>query len=79
MTEATPGADDTADRIIERTDHAPPVYFSRQVGRDIGSPVGGWTPERAKATRLTKAEAKALLAEDGPLGQFATNAKAVQR
>lgn len=79
MTEPVDGASDTRDRLIEMTDGAPPVYFSRQVGRDHGCPLGGWSTERAKATRFTEDEAKSLLEAGGSLAHMAQRAKVVLR
>lgn len=47
--------------VIERSDSAPPSYFSAQLGRDFGSPSGGWTSDRAQATNLCRTEADELL------------------
>ena len=56
--------------VIERLDSAPPLFFSRKIGRDFGQPNGGWTGERDLATVMTIQEADQLLesglANDAP-------------
>lgn len=48
-------------RIIEDTNSPQPQFFSEKIGRDFGSPVGGWTIHRDQATVMNEARANALL------------------
>ena len=48
-------------RIIELTNSVRPMYWCSQIGRDFGSPAGGWTEERAKATVLEQDVAEEML------------------
>lgn len=49
-------------RIIEDTASPQPQFFSEKIGRDFGSPTGGWTVHRDQATVMDEAKATALLA-----------------
>jgi hypothetical protein len=62
-------------KIIELSDSARPMYYSQKIGRDYGSPTGGWTEERDKATAMEEADAEALLA--GPHAMVAPFCKVV--
>ena len=73
--ETDPGHNVQPGRIIEAINMAQPSYFSEKIGRDFGSPMGGWSPEREDATVMTEARAQQLL--DGPLATFAANARVV--
>jgi hypothetical protein len=47
--------------VIEMTGSAQPQYLSEKIGRNFGSPYGGWTPDINEATVYeTAAEAEAL-------------------
>lgn len=48
-------------RIIEDTNSPQPQFFSEKLGRDYGSPLGGWTIHREQATVMDEAKANALL------------------
>lgn len=48
-------------KLIELTNSMQPMFYSQKVGRDYGSPSGGWTAERDQATRMEEADAEALL------------------
>ena len=67
--EAQPGHTDTSGRIIESLSGPQPQYFSEKIGRDYGSPSGGWTPDRTQATVMTQEKAQHLL--EGALAPFA--------
>lgn len=41
--------------LIERIDSAG-LFFSEKLGRDWGNPAGGWSPDRAQATRFATHE-----------------------
>jgi tetrahydromethanopterin S-methyltransferase subunit G len=49
------------DHVIEMTGSAQTQYLSEKIGRDFGSPYGGWTTDIEKATLYTKAEGDTLL------------------
>lgn len=68
---------DQPGHIIERSGDALPVYFSEKIGRDFGSPNGGWTGERDQATAYTEEQAHALLV--GALQHVAPNCKVVTK
>lgn len=59
--------------LIERIDGAAPSYLSEKIGRDFGSPLGGWTADRASATPYSSEKAEQLLA--GPLAHIAPHCK----
>lgn len=40
--------------LIEMNDGAQPAYFSARVGRDQGSPGGGWTSDKGKALAFAR-------------------------
>jgi hypothetical protein len=48
-------------RIIELTNSARPMFYSDKLGRDWGSPSGGWVEEREKATVMEEYKAQDLL------------------
>lgn len=62
MTDNTTAATFPSGCIIERTDTAPPTFFSAKIGHDFGNPAGGWTPNKLEATALTDSAADDLLA-----------------
>ena len=69
MNESTTGHTAQNGRIIELTNSAQPQFFCEKIGRDYGSPTGGWTQERDKATVMPEARAQALM--DGALHSVA--------
>lgn len=62
MDNASTGHTAQSGRIIEDTNSPQPQFFSEKIGRDYGSPTGGWTEHRDQATVMDEAKANALLA-----------------
>ena len=56
-----PGHTDQSGRIIEMMNSAQPMFFSEKVGRDNGSPAGGWSKDRDDATVMDESQATRLL------------------
>lgn len=75
MDEASTGHTVQNGRIIELTNAAQPMFFSEKVGRDYGSPAGGWTEHRSEATRMPEQRAQHLL--DGALANVAPYCRVV--
>lgn len=70
-----PGHTAQSGRIIEMTNSVQPMFFSEKLGRDYGSPTGGWTEHRGQATVMDEAKALALM--DGALSQTAHSCRVV--
>jgi hypothetical protein len=63
--------------IIERSGDAQPTYLSEKIGRDFGSPYGGWTTDREQATVYELADAMELM--ERPLANIAPFCKVVPK
>jgi hypothetical protein len=64
--------------LIERSGDALPAYLSVKVGRDYGSPYGGWVTEKDRATVYdTTEEAQRII--DGPLTHIAPFCRVVPK
>lgn len=61
MDQASTGHTVQNGRIIEDYSGPEPQFFSEKIGRDYGSPVGGWTIHREQATVMDEAKANTLL------------------
>jgi len=42
--------------LLTRNDDGFPTFYSCKVGRELGSPVGGWSDDKKKALRFSRAE-----------------------
>lgn len=61
--DAKPGATPQESRVIlMNAAEARPLFFSKKIGRNFASPMGGWTMDRRDATAMPAAEADQLLA-----------------
>jgi len=61
--------------VIEQGISAGVTYLSEKLGRDFGSPLGGWTAHREEATHFSREKAEHLLA--GPLAHVSPNCRLV--
>lgn len=61
MNETPHAPTDQSGHVIERTDEGLQCFFSEKIGRDFGSPTGGWTQDRKEATVMTITKAESLL------------------
>ncbi|MGH7195006.1 MAG: hypothetical protein ACREJM_15950 [Candidatus Saccharimonadales bacterium] len=77
MSDTTDAPNVQPGHVIERSGDALPSYFSAKIGRDFGSPMGGWTGDINAASVLTEEAANAML--DGPLGSVAPFCKVVAK
>lgn len=63
--------------LIERDGDALPSFLSEKIGRDFGSPFGGWTNDPEQATHYTESRAREILL--GPLSHVAPFCKVVKK
>lgn len=64
--------------VIERSGDALPSYLSEKIGRDFGTPYGGWTDDKDQATVYdTPEKAQSLI--DGTLGHVAPFCRVVAK
>ena len=64
--------------LIERSGDVLPAYLSEKVGRDYGSPFGGWVNEKERATVYETVDfAQSLI--DGPLNHVGPHCRVVPR
>lgn len=68
---------DQLGHIIERSGDAQPTYLSEKIGRDFGSPYGGWTTDREQATVYVMQDALELM--ERPLANMAPFCKVVPK